>query len=104
MDRTQIYLTQAQTRELDRRAKQRGTTRSHVIRDALDQYLGPTWDPERFIAALDDFAGIWADRTDLDAMYADLHRRSRENLAGLWGDRGDDERGGEDERGGASEP
>jgi hypothetical protein len=45
------------------------------------------WDPDRFIAALDAFAGTWADRDDLDEMYAELNRRSRENLERLWGDR-----------------
>lgn len=87
MERTQIYLSEGQTAELDRRARQRGTTRSHLIREALDQYLGPTWDPEAFIAALHDFAGIWSDRDDLDELYADLRQRSRESLARLWGDR-----------------
>lgn len=87
MERTQIYLTEAQTRELDRRAQSRGTTRSHLIREALEQYLGPTWDAEGFIAALRDFQGIWADRDDIDELYADLRQRSRDSLAALWGDR-----------------
>lgn len=87
MDRTQIYLTEAQTRELDRRARSRGTTRSHLIREALEQYLGPTWDAEGFIAALRDFQGIWADRDDINELYADLKQRSRDSLAALWGDR-----------------
>lgn len=85
MERTQIYLTEAQTRELDRRARARGTTRSHLIREALEQYLGRTWDAEGFIAALRDFQGIWADRDDIDALYADLKQRSRDSLAALWG-------------------
>ncbi|MEX1172587.1 MAG: CopG family transcriptional regulator [Chloroflexota bacterium] len=87
MERTQIYLTEAQTRELDARARARGTTRSHLIREALEQYLGPTWDAEGFIAALRDFQGIWADRDDIDELYADLKQRSRDSLAALWGDR-----------------
>jgi Arc/MetJ-type ribon-helix-helix transcriptional regulator len=86
MERTQIYLTEAQTRELDRRARSRGTTRSHLIREALEQYLGPTWDAEGFIAALRDFQGIWADRDDIDVMYADLKRREFERLSEPWGD------------------
>ena len=90
MERTQIYLSERQTAELDRRARQQGTTRSHLIREALDQYLGPTWDPDAFIAALDEFAGIWADRDDVDELYADLKRRSRESLANLWADPRDD--------------
>ena len=91
MERTQIYLTEAQTRELDRRARSRGTTRSHLIREALEQYLGPTWDADGFIAALRDFQGIWADRDDIDEIYAGLKRRELERLSDLWGDRPVDE-------------
>jgi Arc/MetJ-type ribon-helix-helix transcriptional regulator len=87
MDRTQIYLTEAQTRELDRRARLSGTTRSHLIREAVEQYLGPKWDGEAFIAALNDFSGIWADRDDIDEIYADLKGRESERLRDLWGDR-----------------
>lgn len=87
MERTQIYLSKGQTRELDRRARQRGMTRSHLIREAVEQYLSQTWDPERFNVALDAFAGIWADRDDLDELYADLKRRDRDRLTRLWGDR-----------------
>jgi len=87
MERTQIYLTTAQTRELDRRARAQGTTRSHLIRDAVEQYLGPQQDPVEFKAALAQFAGIWADRDDLDELYADLRRRNRERLRRLWSDR-----------------
>jgi Arc/MetJ-type ribon-helix-helix transcriptional regulator len=86
MERTQIYLTEAQTRELDRRARSRGTTRSHLIREALEQYLGPTWDAEGFIVALRDFQGIWADRDDIDEIYAGLKRREFERLSEPWGD------------------
>lgn len=87
MERTQIYLSDGQTRELDRRARQRGTTRSALIREALEQYVGPTWDAEAFIAALGDFQGIWADRDDIDEIYADLKQRNRDRLAELWGAR-----------------
>jgi metal-responsive CopG/Arc/MetJ family transcriptional regulator len=87
MERTQIYLTAAQTRELDRRARAQGTTRSHLIRDAVQQYLGPQQDPTEFKAALANFAGIWADRDDLDELYADLRRRGRDRLRRLWHDR-----------------
>ncbi len=40
MKRTQIYLEDEQDRLLDERARARGTTKSHLIRDALDAYLG----------------------------------------------------------------
>lgn len=87
MDRTQIYLSEGQTRELDRRARERGTTRSQLIREAVEQYIGPVWDPVEFKAALRDFAGIWADRDDIDEIYSDLRQRERDRMARLWGDR-----------------
>lgn len=80
MERTQIYLSDGQTRELDRRARQRGTTRSALIREALEQYLRPTQDPVEFKAALRAFSGIWADRDDLDELYAGLRHRGQERL------------------------
>lgn len=84
MERTQIYLDEQQTAELDRRARKRGTTRSHLIREALEQYLAPAWDPAAFTSALHDFAGIWADRDDLVELVADLRERDRARLARLW--------------------
>ena len=89
MERTQIYLSEGQTRELDRRARQQGTTRSAVIREAVGKYLGPTQDPAEFKAALQAFSGIWADRDDLDELYADLRRRGQERLERLWAHRRD---------------
>lgn len=91
MERTQIYLSEGQTRELDRRARARGVTRSAVIREAVEKYLGPTWDPIEFKAALRDFAGIWADRDDIEGLYADLRQRDRDRLRRLWGDRLDED-------------
>jgi metal-responsive CopG/Arc/MetJ family transcriptional regulator len=80
VERTQIYLSEQQTRELDRRARQRGTTRSRLIREAVDEYLRPVQDPVEFKAALDAVAGMWADRDDVEATYAELKRRSRAKL------------------------
>lgn len=39
MRRTQIYLNEAQAQELARRSTARGVTMSHVIREAIGQYL-----------------------------------------------------------------
>ncbi len=96
MERTQIYLSEGQTRELDRRARRQGTSRSALIREAVGQYLGPTWDPDAFIAALSDFSGIWADRDDIEEVYADLKRRNRDRIADLWVDRPGDGTGAAD--------
>lgn len=83
MERTQIYLTSAQSRELDRRAARIGTTRSHLIREAVNAYLSPLQDPIEFKAALAGFAGIAADR-DIMGDHLELKRRERERLRQLW--------------------
>ncbi len=64
MKRTQIYLDADQSRELGRRAKVRGVTSSHLIREAVAQYLsGPDTDAHELAlqrAALTDAAGTLA--------------------------------------------
>ena len=84
MERTQIYLSRQQTDELDRRARERGTTRSHLIREAVEKYLTPEWDPEAFKAALRNVAGMWADRDDIDEIYESMRQADRDKLAGLY--------------------
>jgi Arc/MetJ-type ribon-helix-helix transcriptional regulator len=88
MVRTQIYLDERQTAELDKRARERRTTRSHLIREAVEKYLAPDWDPEAFKAALGRFAGIWADRDDLDEIYDSMRAADRRRLARLYPDYG----------------
>ena len=61
--RTQIYLDIEQSRELAARAKRRGTTTSHVIREAVDEYLArPESEDERrlqrYRAAIEEAFGI----------------------------------------------
>jgi regulator of protease activity HflC (stomatin/prohibitin superfamily) len=61
--RTQIYLDEAQSSELAARARRRGTTASHVIREAVDAYLAqPESEDERLLqtyrAALDTAFGV----------------------------------------------
>ena len=90
MERTQIYLTESQTTELDRRADQQGTTRSHLIREAIEAYLGPTWDPEPFKKALDGIAGMWADRDDIDEIYQGMREAGRRRMKRLYPDYGSD--------------
>ncbi len=86
MERTQIYLSESQTRELDRRARAEGTTRSHLVREAIEKYLAPDRDPEAFKAALDGIAGMWADRDDIDEIQEDLRRADHRRLARLHPD------------------
>lgn len=86
MERTQIYLTTTQTRELDKRAREQNTTRSRLIRDAVERYLTPDWDPDAFKAALSRFAGIWADRDDLDEIRESMRQAERRKMEGLFPD------------------
>lgn len=45
--RTQLYLDEKQAARLDQRAAAGGTTRSRVIREAIDAYLSPDGDQWR---------------------------------------------------------
>lgn len=98
MERTQIYLDERQTAELDKRARERGTTRSHLIREALEKYLSPDWDPVAFKAALGRFAGIWADRDDLDEIYDSMRAADRRRLERLYPDYGSEASDTDDHR------
>lgn len=60
--RTQIYLGEQQAARLDERAAANGTTRSELIREAIDSYLAETDGTEagrlaRFRAAVDEAFG-----------------------------------------------
>lgn len=63
MNRTQIYLDEAQTARLDERAAAEGTSRSTVIRRAVDDYLAKEdrsaaeWQ-EQWTKALEESAGV----------------------------------------------
>lgn len=60
--RTQIYLGEVQATRLDERAAAAGTTRSELIRQAVDSYLDEGEDGAarlaRFRAAVEETAGI----------------------------------------------
>jgi len=62
MKRTQIYLDERQDALLSKRASATGTTKSRLIREALDRYLGTGDDrsqrASRFRAAVEEVAGI----------------------------------------------
>ena len=86
MHRTQIYLDDDQTARLDQRAGQEGTSRSMVIRRAVDAYLSQG---ERDVAAwqaqwkkaIDGSAGI-APYLEEGAVYVeDLRRDDAERLS-----------------------
>lgn len=62
VERTQIYLTAEQQRALERRVASSGRTKSDLIREALDGYLGTQESNEewrrKWIAAVDAIYGI----------------------------------------------
>jgi Arc/MetJ-type ribon-helix-helix transcriptional regulator len=62
MRRTQIYIEDGQAEALARRARARGETASHVIREAISRYLSEPDDEAerlaRFRDAVDDTFGV----------------------------------------------
>jgi hypothetical protein len=82
--RTQIYLETEQAERLDRRAAARGTTRSELIREAIDGYmerpLGQQEWRARWSAAVRETAGIAPDLSpdDVEEMRAAGPRRLTE--------------------------
>jgi predicted transcriptional regulator len=84
VERTQIYLSREQAAALDREARRRGQTRSHLIREAIDQtYLAQPSQAD-VAAALDASFGAWTDRTETGEEYVE-RIRSGGRLARLWG-------------------
>lgn len=77
MERTQIYLSKAQTAALDSEARRTGTTRSHLIREAIDARYGEVADPERIRRALQASAGLWRDRARTGEAYVEQLRSGR---------------------------
>ena len=90
VERTQIYLSKAQAAALDREATQRGTTRSHLIREAIEARYGTDSDDEleKTIRILRATAGLWSDRTETGAEYVD-RIRTGDRLTELYEDQGD---------------
>jgi hypothetical protein len=64
MERTQIYLMTEEAAALDRVAAERGVTRSHLIREAVDPaYLTRERSQrDRLLAVLAELGAPWADR------------------------------------------
>jgi hypothetical protein len=57
MKRTQIYLDEEQDLALERRARAAGTTKSALIRNAIDRLLSRERDPSGLTAVLEETAG-----------------------------------------------
>jgi hypothetical protein len=86
--RTQIYLEEQQAGALARRARVRGVTASHVIREAIDEYLAAPEDESerelaRFRAALDESFGSAPGLEPGAAFARRLRRADAERARGL---------------------
>ena len=77
VERTQIYLTRAQAVALDREARRSGTTRSHLIREAIAERYGGQPDDEQVAFALRATAGLWRDMTVDGEQYVAALRSGR---------------------------
>ncbi len=64
MIRTQIYITEEEQKALEKLSKERNTTKSNIIREAIDQYVADTTLEEKK-KKLDAAAGMWKNREDL---------------------------------------
>lgn len=90
VERTQIYLSREQSAALDREARRLGTTRSHLIREAIDQAYLAAPDRERVRAALHESAGAWADRTEIGEEYVERIRGTG-RMTRLWAGRDEED-------------
>jgi predicted DNA-binding protein len=77
VERTQIYLTREQARALDREAKRSGTTRSHLIREAVEERYAMRRDASSIEAALRASAGAWTGRRESGAAYVERLRTGK---------------------------
>jgi predicted transcriptional regulator len=76
MNRTQIYLSDAEAKALEREAHATGRTKSRLIRDAIDRvYLGGK-DASELVRALEASAGAWSRHED-GAAYVEGIRSGR---------------------------
>lgn len=87
MERTQIYLSKQQAAALDREARRTGSTRSHLIREAIEARYRTPKDRDEIERALRATAGLWRDRTETGEEYAERMRTGR-RLRELYPDDG----------------
>jgi Arc/MetJ-type ribon-helix-helix transcriptional regulator len=83
MVRTQVYLTEEQDRGLKSLAESSGRKQSELIREAIDRLLAENR-PKDWKQALESVRGMWADRDDLDELYADLRTDWERRLKRLY--------------------
>jgi Arc/MetJ-type ribon-helix-helix transcriptional regulator len=79
MERTQIYLTNEQRRELKKLVARSGKSQSELIREAIDALVAGTQE-KSWKSGMMAAAGLWADRDDLPdfaGLRAELDRLNR---------------------------
>ena len=88
MRRTQIYLTEEQSRLLETRSVATGNTISQLIRDAIDAVYAPKRDQTRAerMRLARETAGAWAESRETGAAYVERVRGSK-RLTRLHGSR-----------------
>jgi hypothetical protein len=85
MRRTQIYLTTAQGRLLERRSRATGRTVSELIRSAIDEvYARPALDQRTRLRLARRSTGAWKDRPETGEEYVERLRGTR-RLARIHG-------------------
>lgn len=77
VERTQIYLTRQQAAALDQEAKRRSMTRSHLIREAIEERYRLASSRDEILATLDATAGAWSDRSETGEQYVERLRSGR---------------------------
>ncbi len=85
VERTQIYLSREQASALDREARRTGSTRSHLIREAIDRAYAAEIGRDAFLDALRESAGAWKNRDETGEAYVD-RIRSGDRWQELWGE------------------
>jgi hypothetical protein len=86
MRKAQVFLREDQIVALKKFARQTGRKQSELIREGVDLAIKAANDETQqdWKAALMSAVGIWADRDDLDELFAERRRRSRERMERLF--------------------
>lgn len=84
MVRTQVHLEE-ELESLRRLAARAGRRQSSLIRETIDRFVGELPIDDDWRVALDETAGAWGDRDDLDDLLAEGRRSAEGRLRRLWG-------------------
>ena len=77
VQRTQIYLSEDETRALDREVQSTGKTRSRLIREAILERYGARSDAQAIVKVLEETAGAWRGHRETGADTIDRLRSGR---------------------------